>query len=52
MIYPAKRVKGAYYINGIAMNLKDYRAGKRNCLTPSEVKEFDEYIENNNLELK
>ena len=42
-IYPAKRVKGVFYVNGKLISLSDYRINKYNDLTELEVKDFEKY---------
>ena len=43
-VYPAKRVKGVFYVNGKAISLSDYRLCKYNNLTDYEIKEFKKYL--------
>jgi len=52
MIYPAKdkeRLKNIYIINGMHININNWRKGQRYSLTSQEVDELNEYIEDNNL---
>lgn len=50
-IHPARKGTGVYFINGIGINLKDYRNGKRYGLTSQEVKFLDQYIKDYKLGL-
>ena len=43
-IYPAKRVKGVFYVNGKAISLSDYRLSKHNDLNNHERKSFEDYL--------
>ena len=43
-IFPAKRVKGVFYVNGKSISLSDYRINKNCDLTDYEMKEFKKYL--------
>jgi len=48
-IFPAKRVKGVFYVNGKAISLSDYRMCRYNDLTTTEQQHFKDYLKANKL---
>ena len=48
-IFPAKRVKGVFFINGKRISLSDFRLSRYNDLNNSEQSHFKDYLTANKL---
>ena len=49
-IFPAKRVKGVFFINGKRISLSDFRLSRYNDLNNSEQSHFKDYLTANKLQ--
>ncbi len=48
-IFPSKKHKGIFFVNGKIISLKDYRLCRYNDLNNSEQQHFKQYLESNKL---
>ena len=43
-IYPSKKYKGIFFVNGKTMSLSDFRINKFHSLTSVELQDFTNYL--------